>query len=55
MLHVEGQAQYVDGVLHGVVGVNPVCIGGSICKGGQEYVQKNYYVAVFTLANLSWL
>ena len=34
MLHVVGQAQYVEGVLHDVVGVDSVCIGGSVCKGG---------------------
>ena len=33
MLHVVGQARYVEGVLHSVVGVDPVCIGGSVCKG----------------------
>ena len=33
MLHVMGKAQYVEGVLQGVVGVDPVCIGGSVCKG----------------------
>ena len=27
MLHVVGQAQYVEEVLQGVVGVDPVCIG----------------------------
>ena len=32
MLHVLGQAQYVKEVLQGVVGVDPVCIGGSVCK-----------------------
>ena len=26
MLHVEGQAQYLQWVLQGVVGVDPVCI-----------------------------
>ena len=34
MLHVVGQAQYVEGVLQSVVVVDPVGIGGSICKGG---------------------
>ena len=33
MLHVVGQAHYVEGVQQGVVGVDPVFIGGSICKG----------------------
>ena len=33
MLHMEGQAQYVEGVLQSVVGVDPVWIGGSVCKG----------------------
>ena len=37
MLHVVGQAQYVEGacipVLQGVVEVDSVCIGGSICRG----------------------
>ena len=29
------QAYYVEGVLHGVVGVDPVCIAGSVSKGRQ--------------------
>ena len=28
MLHMEGQAHYVKGVLQGVVGVDPVCTEG---------------------------
>ena len=34
MLHMVGQARYEAGVLHSVVGIDPVCIGGSICNGG---------------------
>ena len=34
VLYVVGQAHYVEGVLQGVVGVDPVCIGGSVCNGG---------------------
>ena len=34
MLHVVGQAQYLEWVLQGVVTGDPVCIGGSISKGG---------------------
>ena len=34
MLHVVGKAQYVEGVLQGVVGVDPVYYGGSVWKGG---------------------
>ena len=33
MLHVETQALYMMGVLQGVVGVDPVCIGGSVLQG----------------------
>ena len=29
MLHMAGKAQYVDGVLQGVVGVGSLCIVGS--------------------------
>ena len=32
MLHMMGQGHYVEGMLLGVVGVDPVCIGGG--KGG---------------------
>ena len=28
MLHVQGQAQYVEGVLQGVVWVDPMCMEG---------------------------
>ena len=34
MLYVVGQAQYVERVLQCVVGVDPVCNGGNVCKGG---------------------
>ena len=34
MPHVEGQAWYVEGVLQGVVGVDPVCIWMEHMKGG---------------------
>ena len=34
-----GQAQYVEWVLQCVVGVDPVCIGGSICTGGLGIVE----------------
>ena len=33
MLHMVRQAQYVEGVMQGVLEVDPVCIGGSVCKG----------------------
>ena len=39
MVCVVGQAQYADGVLQGVVGVNPVCIGGSVCIARLGYIQ----------------
>ena len=29
-----GEAQYVEGVLQGIVAVDPACIGRSGCKGG---------------------
>ena len=33
MLHVEGQVQYVEGVLHGVVGADPVCVWRESLQG----------------------
>ena len=35
MLHMEGQAQYVEGVLQGAVGVDPVCMEGVFAKADQ--------------------
>ena len=32
MLHVEGQAQYVEAVFQGVVGVDPVCMEGVFAR-----------------------
>ena len=35
MLHVEGQAQFVEGVFQGVLGIYPVDISlGNVYKGG---------------------
>ena len=36
MLHTVEQLQYVEGVVQGVVGVDPYSAlsGGSVCKGG---------------------
>ena len=36
MLHMVGQAQSVMGMLQGIVGVDSLCIGGSVCKGRLE-------------------
>ena len=33
MLCMVGQAQYVERLLQGIVEVDPVCIGRSICNG----------------------
>ena len=33
ILHVEGQAQYVEGVYAGYLGVDPVCVEG-VCRDG---------------------
>ena len=32
MLHVVGKAQYVEGVLQGAVGVDPVCMEGAFAR-----------------------
>ena len=41
MVYMLEQAQYVEGVLQGVVGVNPSCIGASACLHDQTGMNPN--------------
>ena len=36
MLHVEGQAQYVERVFQGVVGIAPVCMEGAFAMAAWD-------------------
>ena len=35
MLYIVMQAHYVQPMLQGVIDIDPVCTGGSVCKDGQ--------------------
>ena len=40
MLHTKGQAQYMEGMLQGVVGVHPVCMVGMLVRPVWEEIAK---------------